>query len=68
MLCQWNHPLAAISTMSWPELRPESVRRRPSGAFCLVVGKHPLAETTDSGPSGGRNYQIRNTRANKSIE
>lgn len=55
-MCQWNHPLAAISTMRWPGSEPKPLHRSRSIAFHLVVGKHPLAETTDSVPSGGRNY------------
>ena len=58
-MCQWNHPLAAIRTIRWPESEPKSVRRGCSIAFDLVVGKHPLAATTESVPSVGRNYQIR---------
>jgi hypothetical protein len=47
-MCQWNHPLAAVSTMRWPESELESVHR---GTFSGLP-----VRSTDSGPSVGRSY------------
>src|SRR5215813_1415264 len=49
MMCQWNHPLAAIVPIRWPESGRKRSHRRPGGPPDSVVGNHPVAKTTEFG-------------------
>src|SRR5262249_4762740 len=48
-MCQWNHPLAAIVPIRWPESGRKRSHRRLVGPPDSVVGNHPVAETTEFG-------------------
>ena len=48
-MCQWNHPMAAIVPIRWPESDGKLAVLSRVGGPDPVVGNHPMAETTEFG-------------------